>query len=53
MLDRGYLNTAVIQSEITYIDGEAGGKLLSRGINRIAYLFIYYFAQFFGTGLCS
>ena len=24
--DKGFLNTAVIQSEITYIDGEAGGK---------------------------
>lgn len=25
--DKGFLNTAVITSEITYIDGEAGGKL--------------------------
>ena len=24
--DKGFLNTAVIQSEITYIDGEAGSK---------------------------
>ena len=24
--DKGFLNTAVIQSQITYIDGEAGGK---------------------------
>lgn len=24
--DKGFLNTAVIRSEITYIDGEAGGK---------------------------
>lgn len=24
--DRGFLNTAVIRSEITHIDGEAGGK---------------------------
>ena len=24
--DKGFLNTAVIQSEITYIDGEAGGE---------------------------
>jgi citrate synthase len=23
--DKGFLNTAVIQSQITYIDGEAGG----------------------------
>ena len=23
--DKGFLNTAVIRSEITYIDGEAGG----------------------------
>jgi citrate synthase len=23
--DKGYLNTAVMRSEITYIDGEAGG----------------------------
>lgn len=27
--DKGFLNTAVIQSQITYIDGEAGGALLS------------------------
>lgn len=26
VLDKGFLNTAVIQSKITYIDGEAGGK---------------------------
>ena len=26
--DKGFLNTAVIRSEITYIDGEAGGELL-------------------------
>ena len=25
--DKGFLNTAVIQSEITYIDGEAGSKV--------------------------
>ena len=25
--DKGFLNTAVIQSEITYIDGDAGGEL--------------------------
>ncbi len=25
--DKGFLNTAVIRSQITYIDGEAGGKL--------------------------
>jgi citrate synthase len=24
--DKGFMNTAVIQSEITYIDGNAGGK---------------------------
>ena len=24
--DKGFLNTAVIRSEITYIDGEAGGE---------------------------
>lgn len=24
--DKGFLNTAVMRSEITYIDGEAGGK---------------------------
>jgi len=27
--DRGFLNTAVIRSEITYIDGDAGGNLYS------------------------
>lgn len=26
--DKGFLNTAVIRSEITYIDGDAGGKLV-------------------------
>ena len=26
--DKGFLNTAVIRSEITYIDGEAGGGLV-------------------------
>jgi citrate synthase len=26
--DKGFLNTAVMRSEITYIDGEAGGELL-------------------------
>lgn len=26
--DKGFLNTAVIRSEITYIDGEAGGEFL-------------------------
>jgi citrate synthase len=25
--DKGFLNTAVISSDITYIDGEAGGKI--------------------------
>ena len=25
--DKGFLNTAVIRSEITYIDGDAGGEL--------------------------
>lgn len=25
--DKGFLNTAVIQSQITYIDGDAGGTL--------------------------
>lgn len=25
--DKGFLNTAVIRSEITFIDGEAGGEL--------------------------
>ena len=24
--DRGFLNTAVMRSEITYIDGDAGGE---------------------------
>ena len=27
--DKGFLNTAVIRSEITFIDGDAGGELLS------------------------
>ena len=27
--DKGFLNTAVIQSKITYIDGEAGGASYS------------------------
>ena len=26
--DKGFLNTAVIRSEITYIDGEAGGECI-------------------------
>jgi citrate synthase len=26
--DRGFLNTAVLRSEITYIDGEAGSMLV-------------------------
>ena len=26
--DKGFLNTAVIQSEITYIGGEAGGECI-------------------------
>ena len=26
--DKGFLNTAVIRSEITYIDGDAGGAFL-------------------------
>ena len=32
--DKGFLNTAVITSEITYIDGEAGGTWLqlSKGL---------------------
>lgn len=30
--DKGFLNTAVIQSQITYIDGEAGGLLFLRFI---------------------
>lgn len=33
--DKGFLNTAVIRSEITYIDGDAGGGCrLSRGSYR-------------------
>lgn len=28
--DKGFLNTAVIRSEITYIDGEAGGEFLTK-----------------------
>ena len=27
--DKGFLNTAVIRSEITYIDGDAGGEFVS------------------------
>ena len=27
--DKGFLNTAVLRSEITYIDGEAGGVCLA------------------------
>ena len=27
--DKGFLNTAVMRSEITFIDGDAGGELLS------------------------
>jgi citrate synthase len=27
--DRGFLNTAVMRSEITYIDGDAGGDCIS------------------------
>lgn len=26
--DKGFLNTAVMRSQITYIDGDAGGMLL-------------------------
>ena len=29
VLDKGFLNTAVMQSQITYIDGEAGGELFN------------------------
>lgn len=29
VVDRGFINTAVIYSEITYIDGEAGGMIFS------------------------
>lgn len=29
VLDKGFMNTAVIQSEITYIDGDAGSELCS------------------------
>jgi hypothetical protein len=28
VVDRGFLNTAVMQSQITYIDGDAGSELL-------------------------
>lgn len=28
VLDKGFLNTAVMQSQITYIDGEAGGAFI-------------------------
>jgi hypothetical protein len=31
--DRGFLNTAVMRSEITYIDGEAGGMLLGFAVD--------------------
>lgn len=27
--DKGFLNTAVIRSEITFIDGEAGGEFFN------------------------
>lgn len=37
--DRGYLNTAVMRSEITYIDGEAGGKCSIYSVN-ISNLFV-------------
>jgi len=30
--DKGFLNTAVIRSEITYIDGDAGGEYLQIAI---------------------
>lgn len=30
--DKGFLNTAVIRSEITYIDGEAGGTSCGNGL---------------------
>ncbi len=46
--DKGFLNTAVIRSEITYIDGDAGGMYAlrrSRGVNTT-----YTRAQFSDTG---
>jgi len=37
VLDRGFLNTAVIQSQITYIDGEAGGTPMSLYLASLPY----------------
>ena len=35
--DKGFLNTAVIRSEITYIDGDAGGAFLClRNLKRVS-----------------
>lgn len=35
VLDKGFLNTAVIQSTITYIDGDNGSTYLSARIIKI------------------
>jgi citrate synthase len=37
--DKGFLNTAVIRSEITYIDGDAGGEYICF----ISPIFSFYF----------
>ena len=35
--DKGFLNTAVIRSEISYIDGDAGGAFLClRNLERVS-----------------
>jgi citrate synthase len=36
--DKGFLNTAAMRSEITYVDGDAGGELLSNSHLRISLL---------------
>lgn len=36
--DKGFLNTAAMRSEITYVDGDAGGELLSNSQFKISLL---------------
>lgn len=48
--DKGFLNTAVIRSEITYIDGDAGGGYID--LYFILYILFSSF-KFFVTGAAS
>ena len=52
VVDKGFMNTAVMRSEITFIDGEAGGTS-SLGQTMYGHRYTFVIVQFCDTGASS